>query len=114
VRGGAVDAEAAKLALMGLVPASSRAPTRGAPAAPGEPEPEGLLINKRQWCHLPWQGPLITVIPAKAGIQFPSLWKGGRQAWDSRLRGNDRAFKGGFVPNDPTTFEIARFPKQAS
>ena len=31
------------------------------------------------------------------------LWKRGRQAWDSHLRGNEGAFEGGLIQNDSRT-----------
>ncbi len=43
------------------------------------------------------------VIPAKAGIHSASHWKCAADGLDSRLRGNDRCFERGPIPNDTTT-----------
>ena len=56
---------------------------------------------------MPWDAPLIKVIPAKAGIQFVTNCKG-RIQLDSRLRGNDRGFETAFVPNDTTTMRLRK------
>jgi hypothetical protein len=44
-----------------------------------------------------------TVIPAKAGIHTPGLWKCAVEGLDSRLRGNDRDVESDNMTNDATT-----------
>ncbi len=52
------------------------------------------------WNGIPFETP---VIPAKAGIYPPNLWKCAVVGLDSRFRGNDRRIEWIPIPNDTST-----------